>query len=241
MSKASANCAVCGAQLVYHEAAQPVVCDMCGKEETGHSICERGHYVCDACHRSAGVELIMRTCAESTSSDPIAIAIALMRDNSIYPNGPEHHSLVGAVLLAAYRNAGGDVDLQASLAELRNRSLQIPGGTCGFWGCCGAAVSAGQFYSIVSGSTPLAKDAWGETARLTSRIIGRLADVGGPRCCKRTSFISILETADYVAETTGVKMDVPAHVTCSFMAGNAQCLRRTCPFFPQDVAKRQAD
>ena len=120
----------------------------------------------------------------------------------------------------------------AALDELRSRSMQVPGGTCGFWGCCGAAVSAGQYYSIISGSTPMTQDPWAATARLTSNIIGRLADVGGPRCCKRTGFAAIEEAARYTAETTGIAMELPERTTCTFMANNAECRKRDCPFFP---------
>lgn len=231
MSIGKANCLVCGAPIVYHEQAQDVTCEICGKQETGLCVCEEGHYVCDACHRQKGVDFIMETCASSDSTNPIELAQEIMRDQSIYPNGPEHHSLVGAVLLTAYKNAGGDIDLDKALAELRNRSMQVPGGTCGFWGCCGAAVSAGQFYSIISGSTPMTQDPWAATGRLTSRIIGKLADVGGPRCCKRTGFIAIEESARYVDETMGIHMDLPEHTQCTFMANNAECRKTDCPFF----------
>ena len=68
---------------------------------------------------------------------------------------------------------------------------------------------------------------------MTSRILNRLADVGGPRCCKRSTFIALQEAAAYTAETRGVTMDLPAQVTCTFMARNAECLRTACPFFPR--------
>lgn len=234
MTAGKANCLVCGEPIAYFNEAQNVECVICGKQEMGHSICEAGHYVCDACHRQKGVDLVMETCAASDAKDPIALAQQLMSNKAIYPNGPEHHSLVGAVLLAAYRNAGGDVDLKKALDELRKRSMQVPGGTCGFWGCCGAAVSAGQFYSIVSGATPMTQDAWADTARLTSRIIARLADIGGPRCCKRTGFTAIDESAKFVAETMGIKMDMPERITCTFMANNAECRKNDCPYFPAE-------
>lgn len=231
MSVGKANCAVCAEPLVYFEEAQMVRCNRCGKEETGHSICSQGHYVCDVCHRQAGVSHVLKVCQESTSKNPIELAQEIMSDKSIYPNGPEHHSLVGAVLLTAYKNAGGSLDLSSALVELKTRSLQVPGGTCGFWGCCGAAVSAGQFYSIISGSTPMKQDEWAQTARLTSRIIGRLADIGGPRCCKRTGFVAIEETVAYVAETLGIQMELPERIQCTFMASNAECRGTDCPYF----------
>ncbi len=236
MSVGKAVCLVCGEPLVYFEEAQEVTCEICGRADTGHSICENGHYVCDACHRAKGVEHVMEVCAHSDSRNPIELAQELMRDKSIYPNGPEHHSLVGAVLLTCYKTCGGDIDLPAALAELKKRSLQVPGGTCGFWGCCGAATSAGQYYSIISGSTPMTKDPWAATARLTSRVIGRLADIGGPRCCKRTGFTAIEESAAYTAETLGIEMELPERTVCTFMARNAECRREECPFFPKKAS-----
>ena len=232
MSAGKANCLVCGEPILYFEEAQDVTCVVCGKQETGHSICSAGHYVCDACHRAGGVDHVIEYCLGSDSKNPVDMAIELMRDQSIYPNGPEHHTLVGAALMAAYRNAGGEVDLEKGLAELRKRSMQVPGGTCGFWGVCGAATSAGQFWSIVSGSTPMKRDSWAECQELTSRVLGRLAELGGPRCCKRTGFSAILESVAFAKEKRGVEMELPAEVRCPFFPRNAECLKEDCPFYP---------
>ena len=233
MSAGLAICLVCGEPLAYFEEAQEVSCHLCGKKETGHSICTAGHYVCDTCHRAGGVDWIMEYCLQSSSKNPVEIAQELMADKSIFPNGPEHHTLIGAALMSAYANAGGDINLEKSLAELRRRSLQVPGGTCGFWGTCGAATSAGQFFSIVSGSTPMTREPWAQTQRLTSRILGRLADLGGPRCCKRTGFAAIQESAAYVDEVFGVRMDMPERITCTHFPRNKECLRTECPYFPR--------
>lgn len=228
-----ANCLICGEPLAYFEEAQEVKCAVCGARETGHSVCVAGHYVCDACHRARGVDCAIERCLASASADPIALAIEIMRDRSIYPNGPEHHTLAGAALLTAYRNSGGEVDLEKGLAELRERSMQVPGGTCGFWGVCGAAASAGQFWSIVSGSTPMKPEPWAECQELTSRILGRLARLGGPRCCKRTGFTAVLEGAAFAKEKRGVEMKLPAKVRCPFFPRNAECLKERCPYYPQ--------
>jgi hypothetical protein len=46
--------------------------------------------------------------------------------------GPEHHVMVGAALLTAYKNAEGQIDLPAALTEMMNRSKSVSGGACGF-------------------------------------------------------------------------------------------------------------
>ena len=56
---------------------------------------------------------------------------------------------------AAYKNAGGEIDLPEALLEMMNRGKAVPGGTCGFWGACGAGISTGMFISIISGATHL--------------------------------------------------------------------------------------
>lgn len=234
MADSVAVCLVCGKPLAYFEEAQEVTCRLCGKKETGHSVCTDGHYVCDACHRAGGVACAIECCLSTTSRDPVAIAQQIMAHDAFYPNGPEHHVLAGAALLAAYRNAGGSVDLEAGLSELARRGEQVPGGACGYWGVCGASISAGQFWSIVSGSTPMTRAPWGQCQRLASRIGAALADIGGPRCCKRATFTALLEGAAFVRETCGISMDVPDEVVCAFHDRNRECLRGKCPYFPQD-------
>ena len=229
-------CAICGEDLIYQAQATEYTCSLCGKTEVGHSSCASGHYVCDTCHRQAGVDAGFEHCLVATSTNPIEILQEMMADKSVYPNGPEHHSLVGFALLAAFANAGGDIDRKVALEELRNRSLNVPGGTCGYWGTCGAAISAGQFWSIISESTPLTPDAWTQCQRLTSRILGKLADVGGPRCCKRTSLIAISETVAFCKEQCAIKMEVPKEIKCAHFPRNKQCLKIECPYYPVETA-----
>ena len=236
MSAGKANCLVCGAPLVYWEEAQEVTCVVCGKKEFGHSICEDGHYVCDTCHRSEGVDYIMGLCSGSVSDNPVEIMTEAMNDKSIYPNGPEHHTLVGASLITAYANAGGTfpngMDKNAALAELKKRSLQVPGGTCGFWGVCGSSTSVGQALSVINGSTPLKQEPWAQCQRLTSMVLGRLADLGGPRCCKRVGYVALVTAVPYINELMGVNMKLPEKIVCTFFPRNAECRRNECPWFP---------
>ena len=231
------NCLICGAPLEYATSAVDVQCVICGREEKGTTWCENGHYVCNDCHRSGGVDFMVKLCVRNRSRNAIEILQEAMNDKSVYPNGPEHHTLVGAAILAAYYNSGGKINggtmtKGKALAELKVRSLQVPGGTCGFWGCCGAATSAGQALSIINGSTPLKVEQWADCQRLTSTILGHLADQGGPRCCKRTGFTAVLDATDFLNERYNAHMVKPDKVLCGFFPGNAQCIKERCPYHP---------
>lgn len=235
MTIGKANCLICESPLVYTDEAFEVTCEICGKREMGHCTCSNGHHVCDDCHSDGGVRSGIAFALHTDSTNPIFIFNRMLADESISPNGPEHHTLVGAALVAAYANAGGDIDKEAAVKELRRRASQVPGGACGYWGCCGAAISAGQFMSIALKASPLTPEPWGITQKLTSIILGRIAEIGGPRCCKRTGFTAILCAIDYVAEVTGVRMIKPAAVRCSFSGNNAECLKESCPYYSAQV------
>ena len=131
--------------------------------------------------------------------------------------------MVGAALLTAYKNAGGDIDLQNALMQMILRGKQVPGGVCGFWGACGAGISTGIFLSIVNKSSPLNTEVWGLGNRMTSAALQKIGEIDGPRCCKRDSFTAILAAIDFVKEHLGVEMERNIPV-CTYSSKNAQCL-----------------
>ena len=184
------ECLICSAPLEYLEKAQPMRCEICFKTFDSTTRCIHGHFVCDDCHRR-GMDAILGLCLSETSKNPIEIIRRMMDMPFCHMHGPEHHVMVGAALLTAYRNAGGQIDLKNALEQMMSRGRQVPGGVCGFWGSCGAAVSTGIFMSIITGANPLAGEAWGHANRMTSRSLAAVAEVGGPRCCKRNSYLTI--------------------------------------------------
>lgn len=137
--------------------------------------------------------------------------------------------MVGAALLTAYKNAGGNLELEKALQEMYSRGKAVPGGACGFWGACGAGIATGQFLAIVTQSTPLAQEPWGLSNQMTARALESIGQVGGPRCCKRDSFLAILAAVDFAREQMGVEMERTVPV-CSYSGRNNQCIGKRCPF-----------
>jgi len=226
------ECLICKAPLVYSGRDEIMTCCLCGKTEAGKTKCAEGHYVCDECH-TQGVDAILAVCLESGSKNPAEIFNALIKMPFCHTHGPEHRVLVGASLLTAYKNASGDIDPEGSLKEMIARGKQIPGGVCGFWGACGAGISAGIFIAIVTGSTPLTEKPWGFANGMTARALEKISAVGGPRCCKRGAFLAIEAAVDFVEEKLGIRME-RTQTRCGTYPENNQCIALRCPFFPAD-------
>lgn len=231
MKRKTGACLLCGEDLIYYEKAKKMKCVFCNKEEESYASCRQGHYVCDQCHAKKGIDIIMEYCKNSLSKNPIHIMQEIMADSYIYMHGPEHHIMVGAALLTAYRNSGGELDLEEALEEMKKRGSEYPGGSCGFWGCCGAAVSGGMFMSIVNKTTPLSGESWGLVNKTTSENLRKIAAFGGPRCCKRNSFTSAKETAKLVEKELGISMEIPSGIKCKFSDENKECLGKKCPYY----------
>lgn len=235
MTRGEGACLVCGKPIIYTETAKEMECVMCHRKFESYASCEEGHFVCDDCHEKKGIEVIMEGVSKTISKNPIEILQEIMENPYIYMHGPEHHILVGAALLAAYRNEGGKVDcFETALEEIKRRGSGCPGGTCGMWGCCGAAVSTGIFMSVISKATPLTGKSWGRANRMTGRALQAIGEVGGPRCCKRDSFKAVTEAVAFVEEELGVKMEMPEKIVCTFSDENEQCLKQHCPYYGVD-------
>lgn len=225
------ECLICNAPLEYLETDEMMECSICHKQENSKTKCVKGHYVCNECH-TAGMDSIIGLCLKETSKNPIEIMEKLMSQPFCHMHGPEHHVMVGSALLTAYKNAGGDIgdiDLHQALIEMMSRGKSVPGGACGFWGACGAGISSGMFVSIISKSTPLTVEPFGLSNLMTSKALEKIGTVGGPRCCKRDSYLSILAAIDIVKEHFGIEL-ASKEIVCSHAAQNNQCIGKRCPF-----------
>ncbi len=226
------GCIVCGAELEYLAAPEAVRCAFCGAASESPVRCRETHFVCDACHAAPASDAIERGCLASDSTDPIALATSLMRHPSVKLHGPEHHFLVPAALLTALCNARGQASAKPRLlAEARRRAGAVAGGFCGFQGACGAGVGVGIFVSLATGATPLTRESWGLANAATGQALTVIGSLGGPRCCKRTSWLALLGGIRFARQELGVRLEGRGPA-CEWSEVNAECLERACPFHP---------
>ena len=232
------GCLVCGAELVYATQDKDLACFYCGAAGRTSVACAGGHYVCDICHSGSANDLIERFCSAADSVLPVSMAITLMRDRRLKMHGPEHHFLVPAVLLAAYCNATDRPrdEKTGLITKARSRAEEVKGGSCGFNGTCGAAVGTGIFVSLATGATPLSRTEWRLANLMTSESLRVIADLGGPRCCKRDVFLALRAAVAFLDKELHVALPVEEPVICEFSALNRECLEEACPFFRSELS-----
>ena len=224
------GCLLCGKPLRYCTRSEKRKCSVCGREAMSEVVCEAGHFVCDDCHSTGLDTFFVPFLLKSSEQCPQTLLEQVMRLPQVHMHGPEHHAIVPCVLLTAYRSNGGELELDKALREALRRGSQVAGGNCGYWGVCGAAAGAGIYMSILLGSNPLHKEAWPFPIELVSQCLRVLAEVGGPRCCKRTCRLSIEKAAELTAEWLGVEMPI-SKPKCRHCAQNRECIGADCPYF----------
>lgn len=176
-------------------------------------------------------ELIIRDIKQETSVNPIQIFKHIAAKEYVSIHGPEHHVLDGASLLVAYKNAGGDIDIDMALERIMSEGLRMPGAMCGLWGICGAITSIGAALAIIDGTGPLSTDGtWGDHMLYTSKAIGELGAINGPRCCKRDAMIAFKNGIEYVNNNYSVHLEYEP-VKCDYSNKNEQCIKEKCPYY----------
>ena len=69
-----------------------------------------------------------------------------------------------------------------------------------------------------------------DNLKLTSLALGNIAEVGGPRCCKRNAYLSLKTAIKFVEETYGILLE-DTDEKCEFSHLNQQCIKERCPFY----------
>ncbi len=232
MTPPPSGCLICGADLEYLDQPEEMECQYCKRVCKSTTRCVNGHYICDRCHRLDTEDLIEVICLQSTEDNPFILMERIFSSPRVMTHGPEHHFLVPAVLVAAFYNhtrQPGKKEL--GIKNARHRAGLVKGGSCGLLGDCGAAVGTGIFVSIVTGATPLSREEWRMANLMTARALEKIALHGGPRCCKRNTFLALQEAIRFISTEMGIHLPEPGKISCRFSDQNRECLKDRCPFY----------
>jgi hypothetical protein len=145
-------------------------------------------------------------------------------------HGPEHHAMAGLALLLVSERTGVKLP-ENYIEETIRRSMQIPGGTCGYHGACGGAVSMGVAVSMITGATPVTGLARGMAHRATASALLSCGDAQA-RCCKRALRKTVAAGRAFFSEELGINFPLPVEqTTCADISRNRECAKRQCPYF----------
>jgi len=223
------NCGVCGSPLVYgtEEVIRP--CVFCGREFNTLIFCPESHYVCDSCHRRAALDVLRDVLNSTSSTNPVDILETVMSHPSVPMHGPEHHAMVPAIIVAAVKNAGYPVP-EGAVEKALDRGEKVPGGWCGFFGACGAAIGVGIAVSVLTGATPLTGKTRALANEATAFALGQMVD-GGPRCCKRASRRALELAVEFLDSRMGITLRTGNKIRCQYVERNRECLRQDCAYY----------
>ena len=223
------DCGVCARPLVYGTQSVTKTCVFCGREEKALIYCPAGHYVCDSCHSKAALEVLRQVLSNTGSTDPAAILEQVISHPAVPMHGPEHHAIVPGAIVAAVRNTGYALPEEA-VEKALERGSKVPGGWCGLYGNCGAAVGVGIAVSVITGATPLTGKPRTLALAATSFALSHMLD-DQPRCCKRASRIAVRAAIEFLRDRLGITLPQSAKVKCAYTPRNRQCAQEACPFF----------
>jgi len=229
-AKHAGGCMVCKAPLVYRDVSAEAACYYCGGAFPADATCENGHFVCDGCHAADALSLIERVCLTTDETDMIAL-LRTIRSHEVVPlHGPEHHAMAPAIVLATYRNLGGQVP-DAMIRTAILRGAKVPGGACAMMGACGAAQGVGVAFALILGSNPLAPGLRRLTMSFTRAALDRMTQYEAARCCQRECYLALQVAAELSAKYLPIQLKADADLQCEQIGRNTECLGPACPLY----------
>ncbi|MFA7626809.1 MAG: DUF5714 domain-containing protein [Candidatus Kapaibacterium sp.] len=226
------DCILCGDKVATLKEPVKTRCDFCGEVKLTNHECESSHFLCDECFNIPVTEYIKSTCLKYKGDDPIELAVEIMNAPVIKMHGPEHHFIVPAVLLTCINNARKQTDNLIDLLNIADeRAVKESSDTCTFHsGVCGAAIGTGIFLSMFLGRNHEQDDAWSLTNHVIADTTKKIAEHGGPKCCKRDTYFALLTVIDYLNDGFALNLK-KSDAKCTFSLRNRSCGLEECIFY----------
>ncbi len=225
----ASGCMVCGSPLTYFENDRQIKCSFCGVVKTANAECKNGHFVCDNCHSSNAIDIVRLICLNTDKTDMIDLFNMIRCHPSIPLHGPEYHFIVPGVIVATYRNLGGQVsdnDIQTAI----DRGKTIPGGVCAFWGGCGAALGVGAAFAVLLKGNPIKAGERKTVQQITGIIINRINKLEAARCCQREAWTALETAAELSTQYLEIPMRAEGATNCTQQSKNKECMGKGCPY-----------
>lgn len=232
-AKHQSGCMVCGSEISYVNHDQDGDCYYCGGVKKTNTACANGHFVCDDCHQKDGLSALRLICLETREQDMAALLKKIRHHPAIPMHGPEHHAMVPGIILATYRNRGGKIGKETILTGIE-RGSKVPGGVCGFWGSCGAAVGVGIGFSVVLEATPLTPKSRQLVQSITAEVLMKISQIRGARCCQRETVTALKEAARLSRGVLPVSLLAEEMIRCGQYDKNKECIRQQCPLWQEN-------
>jgi MoaA/NifB/PqqE/SkfB family radical SAM enzyme/SAM-dependent methyltransferase len=233
----ASGCLLCGAPLRYLKGEESRTCSCCQKTFNASAVCEQGHFVCDDCHAADASQLIEKLCLASRETDLLQLFDRIRSRLKLPVNGPEYHALVPGVILATYRNLGGEVseeDIRTGIL----RGTRVTGGSCAFWGVCGAAAGVGIAFSLLLEANPLKGGARQAVQESVQKVLAEIAGIPAARCCQRDCWIALRKAAELSGKMLPLALQAVERPLCRQQHLNRECAAGVCPWAPEGLGAR---
>ncbi len=229
------GCPVCGKRILDLRPPKMLSCRYCGKTMLVEHCCEDEHFVCDQCRILAAADIIKATCLKTSEKDVLAI-LRDIRSNPRFPtHGPHHHPMTPGILLAAYRNSGGEISDEQIMAGI-DRGARIPGAFCSFYGVDGAAIGVGIAFSVILGASPFDGTKRNMVQKIVIRVASKIAEHAAARCCQREVWIALKEAEEISKELLPATIMARYPLQCDQFGKTDYCSGMACPLRRSMVA-----
>lgn len=173
----------------------------------------------------------------TTEKDAFAILNDAFGDEGLEPWDPQHHLLITAALLTAYRNNGYEIDFSRALDHALELTKSIANCTCTRGDDCSLGKAARAFLTIVMDYSPDLDLTPGEKQmhlhRLTQCVLDAFPTycrIGTRHCCKMHGFLTVEVTCAYLQENLDITMPCTP-LECRHAPIHPDCHFTDCPYF----------
>lgn len=199
------GCPKCGSALQFRDNPVSIKCDICRKTRITVVQCINGHSVCDSCQNKRLSTIIQNTCLTTSETDMTVLMESIIKKTGIDGCSPAYHLAVPAIILATYRNLGGNIS-ENQIKSGIDRGKTIPYGSCGFSGICAASAGVGIALSIILEASPGKTLERNLIIKITGRINEKLSQAYTQTSCFKNVTKALIELANVSGEILPFKL-----------------------------------